>query len=169
MLNEFEKNEKINISHNNTITEEKSVNMEFENHANEDKKKTNPFMKIIRRNTMDIIKRNDFIMINFQKLIKKALFLLLIEYTIYLILQLCFGFVKSLNKVIKDSHFAIPIVFTVFYLVSAIVMFLLQLTKYIIPIIFIKVIEFICCSVILGTPITFIFFETYFKYISAVL
>lgn len=127
------------------------------------KKKASPFPKNnlmnsdllqkIAQKTVRFIKKNEFIKIDFVLVLKFSVVFLIIEYLIYLGLQLCFALIPNLADTVLNAPIAVPIVVASIYALSAILILIFQLKKNKIFIIILKCLEFITFGLSLGKPL----------------
>ena len=103
-------------------------------------------LKKIAFKTSAFIKKNHFIKVNFQRVLKVALLALLIEYFVYFVLQVVFWGVPSLRKLISTSHMGIPIACAGMYLLMVIFILAFQHVANKAVYVF-KCLEFALCAV----------------------
>lgn len=111
-------------------------------------------LKKIAKNTVFFLKKNEFIKINFVKVVKYSLLIFLFEYLFYLILQICAGVIPAFDSAIEGTSFVIPIVSASLYVISAILIIIFQLIKNKIVILLLKIIECLCFATTLRGPPT---------------
>ena len=103
-------------------------------------------LKKIAFKTSAFIKKNHFIKVNYQRVLKVALLALLIEYAVYFVLQVVFWGVPSLRKLISTSHMGVPIACAGMYLLMVILILALQNVANKAVYVF-KCLEFALCAV----------------------
>lgn len=108
------------------------------------------FLKNMGIQTLLFVKKNRFVKIDFLSVIKYSLMLLLLEFMIYIILQVVFSQVSSLSKLIKNSSIFFPIFFSILFVISVLLMMIIQLKKKMVLLGVFKFFEFLSFSVILS-------------------
>jgi hypothetical protein len=124
-------------------------NKKFDLNLNNKKKFNQDLLKSIAKKTVVFIKKNEFIRVDFVKVLKYSLLIMLIEFILYLTLQLCFSLISSIDSKVEQSSIAIPIAAAVVFIICAIFMIALQMNKNQTCMMILKIFEFISYGICL--------------------
>lgn len=112
-------------------------------------------MRRIAQETLNFVKKNRYMSIDFVRVLRRALFVLFIENLFNLILQITAAFVSDFNKTIKNTTMIIPIAATIFFVIVVFMIMIIQVKRNLSLLLILKFIEFILFLTILSRLTSF--------------